>query len=144
MFDKDYLIIHKSILPDFYELVINARDLVENEGYSTSAACKEVDISRSTYYKYKDYIYKPSREFGRKAILSFKVADKKGLLGTILNVIYETKGSVIAINQGIAIKDIAYITLTLDLAESKESIDDLIFKLKNLKHVKKVNLLAID
>lgn len=144
MFDKDYLIIHKSILPEFYEYVITARDLVENEGYSTCAACKEVDISRSTYYKYKDYIFKPSREFGRKAILSFKVADKKGLLGAILNIIYESKGSIIAINQGMAIKDIAYITLTLDLAESRESIDDLILKLKNLKNVKTVSLLAID
>ena len=85
-------------------------------------------------YKYKDFIYKPSKDFGRKAILSFKVADKKGLLGSILNVIYETKGSVIAINQGMAIKDIAYITLTLDLAESKESIDDLILQLGKTSH----------
>lgn len=140
---NDYLIIHKSILPDFYVLVVKARELIENEACSVSAACLQVGISRSTYYKYKDYIFNSTREFGRKAIFAFKTFDKKGVLSNILNVVNETEGSVIAINQGIPIKDSAYITLTLDLTEFSEPIDEMLVKFKKIKYVKSVNILAI-
>jgi len=140
---NDYLIIHKSILPEFYVLVINARDLIENEGCSVSHACQEMGISRSTYYKYKDFIFNSTSEFGRKAIFAFKTYDKKGVLSSILNVVNETECSVIAINQGIPIKDSAYITLTLDLTEFAEPIDEMLVKFKKIKFVKSVNILAI-
>ena len=54
MTNKGFLIIDRSILPPCYEQVIKAVKLVENEGKSVSNVCKELDISRSTYYKYKD------------------------------------------------------------------------------------------
>ena len=49
----NYLIIHKSILPEYYEKVVAARRLLE-EGRvrEVSQAVKDVGISRSTYYKY--------------------------------------------------------------------------------------------
>ena len=54
---ENYLIIHKDILPDYYEKVIEARRLVESgKVKDVSQAVKQVGISRSTYYKYKDYI----------------------------------------------------------------------------------------
>ncbi len=141
---NEFFIIHKSILPDFYNLVIRARDLVENEGYSVSAACQNVNISRSTYYKYKECIFNPSKEFGRKAILAFKTHDEMGVLSNILNVAYENKCSVISINQGIPIKNNAYITLTLDLQKYDESLEDLIAKFKSIKYVKTVSITAVD
>ena len=54
----NYLIIHKSILPEYYEKVVAARRLLE-EGRvrEVSQAVKDVGISRSTYYKYKEYRY---------------------------------------------------------------------------------------
>ena len=52
----NYLIIHKSILPEYYEKVLEARHLLEEgKAKDVSQAVKEVGISRSTYYKYKDY-----------------------------------------------------------------------------------------
>ena len=67
-----YLIIHKSILPDYYEKVLEARHLLEDGKIKdVSQAARQVGISRSTYYKYKDYILEPT-DFtgGRKAVLS--------------------------------------------------------------------------
>ena len=47
-----YLIIHKSILPEYYEKVIEARRLIETGKIKdVSQAVREVGISRSTYYK---------------------------------------------------------------------------------------------
>ena len=51
----NYLIIHKSILPDYYDKVLEVRRLLESGTVrEVSQAVKQVGISRSTYYKYKD------------------------------------------------------------------------------------------
>ena len=68
----DFLIIHKNVLPPFYEKVVQASRLIEEENKSISDVCKELDISRSTFYKYKDKVFVLKSEFGRKAIISFK------------------------------------------------------------------------
>ena len=50
-----YLIVDKAILPDYFEKVIEARTLLRDGKFqNVSEAVKEVGISRSTYYKYKD------------------------------------------------------------------------------------------
>ncbi len=139
----DYLIVHRSVLPEFFELVLQARDLIDNGGYSVSAACEALNISRSTFYKYKDCIFYPSKELGRKAIFSFKTNDEKGALSHILNVIFENGGSLISI-QGTPIKNVAYITLTVDLKDFQGPIDELVAKFKKIKPVKNVSVLAID
>ena len=47
-----YLIIHKSILPEYYEKVIAARHLLEDGKIrDVSQAVRQVGIARSTYYK---------------------------------------------------------------------------------------------
>ena len=59
----NYLLIHKSILPEYYEKVIEARRLLESgEARDVSHAVRLVDISRSTYYKYKDFILEPDEK----------------------------------------------------------------------------------
>ena len=56
-----YLIVDKSILPDYFEKVIEVRNLLRDGKFqNVSEAVKEVGISRSTYYKYKDFIFSPS------------------------------------------------------------------------------------
>jgi chorismate mutase len=145
MFDKDYLIIHKSILPEFYEYVITARDLVENEGYSTCAACKEVDISRSTYYKYKDYIYSPgSGDAGRKAVISMLLSHEVGVLSTALNRISTLGASVLTISQSMPIRDIASVVMTLDVAQMDAPIEQVTEPLSAIAGVENVYLLAIE
>ena len=63
----NYLIIHKSVLPDYYEKVLEARRLLESGRVrEVSEAVRRVGISRSTYYKYKDYA-RCSRVFSARA-----------------------------------------------------------------------------
>ena len=72
MKSNEYFIVHKSVLPEYFEQVIKARELINDKNYSISDACKEQNISRSTYYKYKDYIFRPSKDSGNKAIFVVK------------------------------------------------------------------------
>ena len=49
---QNYLIIHKSILPDYYEKVLAAKRLLETgKVKEISEAARQAGISRSTFYK---------------------------------------------------------------------------------------------
>ena len=79
---SNYLIVHKSILPEYYEKVLACRRLMESGKFKeVSQAVKQVGISRSTYYKYKDYIFEPSDlNSSRKAVFSMMLDHAPGLL----------------------------------------------------------------
>ena len=83
---ENYLIIHRSILPEYYEKVLEVRRLMESgKVKEVSQAVKQVGISRSTYYKYKDYVFNLNEDTEcRKAVLSFSLLHKAGILGAVL------------------------------------------------------------
>ena len=142
---ENYLIIHKDILPDYYEKVIEARRLVESgKVKDVSQAVKQVGISRSTYYKYKDYVNRPSVKVGKKVLLSFKMEDEPGTLSNVLNEIASRHANVLAINQEVPIHNIAYVNITADIMKMEISIQEFIQELKNLNSIVDVALLAVE
>ena len=141
---NQYLIIEKSILPECFDLVIKAKSLVENEKLSVSDACKRIGISRNTFYKYKDKIFIASKGYGRRAIVSLKTADEKGVLSGIVSEVYAFNGNVISINQAAPINGVAVITLSVDLAETEIEVGDLIERLKKIEFVKSASIVAIE
>ena len=76
---SDYLIVHKSILPEYFEKVLECRRLMESgKVREVSQAVRQVGISRSTYYKYKDYIFEPTDLTGsRKAVFSMHLGFRR-------------------------------------------------------------------
>ena len=141
---SDYLIIEKSILPEYFDLVLQAKSLVENEKMSVSDACKKIGISRNTFYKYKDKIFIASKGYGRRAIVSLKTADEKGVLSKIVSEVYSFNGNVISINQAAPINNVAVITLAVDLGETEHEIGKLIERLKKIEFVKSASIVAIE
>ena len=77
---NEYLLVHKSILPNFFDDVIKCRELVEGKNVSASEACKQCNISRSTYYKYKDFVFEVKENQGEKAVISCRLEDIQGVL----------------------------------------------------------------
>lgn len=142
---KDYLIVNKKILPDYYSKVVEARILMESsQCKSVSDAVKKVGISRSTYYKYKDYIFTPSENYGRKFTLSFKLDDKPGILSNILNILRDHQTSIITIHQDIPINQAAVVIVTLDGKDLILSIDELMAMLESQDGVHGVHLIAME
>lgn len=142
--NNEYLMVHKSILPVYYEQVIAARDLINSEQLSVSDACKKLNISRSTYYKYKDFVYRPTENYGKKVVVAFNTFDERGILSSLLAVINEYHGNVMAIYQDTPIHNNAYITITIDIDQLKSDLNDLINELKQVSNVKTVELLAFE
>lgn len=144
MKNNEYFIVHKSILPDYYELIIQAREMINDKKYSISDACKLLNISRSTYYKYKDYIFRASKDIGNKAIFVIKTIDEKGILSAILQVVYDTCGNVISINQDKPLDDTAYITISIDISDLNNTIDYLKEKISEITGVKSVDIMGVE
>lgn len=141
---NEYLLVHKSILPDCFLDVIKCRDLIESDKMSVSDACKICNISRSTFYKYKDYVFTHSNRESQMAIISLKVCDEKGVLSQVLNTIFSFHGNIITINQDMPIKKIAYINIGLNISELTIEMSALIKELGKIEGVKLVDLLAIE
>ena len=143
---SNYLIVHKSILPEYYEKVLECRRLMESGRVrEVSQAVKQVGISRSTYYKYKDYIFEPSELTGsRTAVFSMMLDHTPGVLSALLSCISETGASVITISQSPPIHDKASVTVSIEVSGVIIGIDELTARLAVLPGLDNVKLLAIE
>ena len=144
---EKYLIIDTSILPDCYEKVVEARELVESgKAKDVSEAARKTGISRSTYYKYKDYIFAPGKNssLGKKAVLSFNLAHKAGALSEVLAKVSEKKGNILTINQNLPIGGKAHITLSVEIGRTAADPEELCREIENCRGVSSVRLIAIE
>ena len=142
--NEEFILVHKKILPDYFEKVIKARQKIEGEDRSITEVCKELEISRSTYYKYKDYIAYPPKNITKRAIFAFKVEDTPGVLSSILSYIGKCKGNILTINQDMPIHDLAYITLIVNIEKIEIRLDTLLFNLRNIENVRSVEVLGYE
>ena len=140
----NYLIVHKSILPDKYEKVLEARRLLETGKIKeVSQAVKLVGISRSTYYKYRDFIFEPSERSGsRTAVLEMMLDHTAGQLNAVLSVLSDAGTSVLTITQSLPIHGKASVTLSLDISSMPGSMSSLLDAVAALPGVSGSRLIA--
>ena len=143
---ENYLLIHKSILPEYYEKVLEARRLLEDgKAKEVSQAVRMVGISRSTYYKYKDFILEPMEmTVGHKAVLSMMLTHEPGILSTVLTRISDAGGSVLTITQSLPIHGRASVTLSLDVSSMGIRLAELLEIMEKTPGVEKPSLLAVE
>ncbi|CAJ1183877.1 hypothetical protein FD33_GL000417 [Companilactobacillus paralimentarius DSM 13238 = JCM 10415] len=143
---EKYYIVDSSILPESFDRVIKARNLLETRKvHNVSEAVKEVGISRGTYYKYKDLVFLPDEEMtDRKAVISMMLHHEQGILSKVLVDISESNASILTINQNIPIHNIATVVISLDISHLNGTIDNLLDKLKQSNFVNNVQLISIE
>ena len=144
--ENKYLIIDKAILPTYYEKVIEARSMVENgRAKDVSDAVRKVGISRSTYYKYKDYVFAPNHDaIGRKAVIAFNLTHRAGALSEVLSVLSENGANILTITQNLPINGKAHVLLSFDTASLSREIDLLLSQISAIKGVTGTKLIAIE
>ncbi|HIY91808.1 ACT domain-containing protein [Companilactobacillus sp. HBUAS56275] len=143
---EKYYIVDSSILPESFDRVIKARNLLETRKvHNVSEAVKEVGISRGTYYKYKDLVFLPDEEMNdRKAVISMMLRHEQGTLSKVLVNISESNASILTINQNIPIHGVATVVISLDISHLNGTIDDLLDKLKQSNIADNVQLIAVE
>ena len=78
-----YYLVEASVLPEIFAKVIEAKELLETGQVRTVAdAVARVDISRSAFYKYKDFV-SPFQDMSRGHLVTFnlELLDRQGVHG---------------------------------------------------------------
>lgn len=141
-----YLVIDKKVLPEVYEKVLEVKKILkEGKIKEITEATKKIGISRSVYYKYKDYIFDFSESAqGRKMTFSMMIKHRKGVLSNILNYLSEIGGNILTIDQGLPINEIANLTITIDMSMLELDLTSFLDCIGKIENVEKVDFIAME
>ena len=137
---QEFLIIDKSILPEHFGMVIEIKELI-NEGMKISEACKKVGLSRSTFYKYKDFVFLTSGLTSKKANILVKMKEKGSLI-ELLSLLEELNVSTLNIHKESLVNGIQELFLTVSSDNIIIDYNNVVKDIRRLKNVKEVLLLA--
>lgn len=139
-----FFLVDSFILPEVFSKVIEVKKILSTGKIKTvNDAVKEVGISRSAYYKYKDYIF-PFYETSRGKVLTlfFVVEDFSGILSSIINKIAFAKANILTINQNIPINGLADVTVSIETFEMKDDMQKLMSEIEKIEGVRRCEILA--
>lgn len=145
--DGNFLVIDKKVLPEVYEKVLQVKKILkEGKIKEITEATKYVGISRSVYYKYKDFVFEFSEtnSKGRKVIFSMVVTHRQGVLSSILNLLSNYGGNILTINQGIPINGLAHIIITMDVSLINNEISTMLDSVGEVDGVQEVRFIAME
>ncbi len=146
MYENKFLIVSTDAIPEVFSRVIEAKDLIkQGKANSVTEATKVVGISRSTYYKYCDHVFTLKEGVkDQKISIGFTLSHESGVLSHLLELIAEANGNVLTLSQDSPINGVANVTITFDIKNIKEPVDQLIAKFKSLDGVVKAVLLSME
>ncbi len=142
MEQKKLVIADLSVLPPVYHKILKVKELLESgEAETVNEAADMAEVSRSAYYKYKDYVF-PFNQMQGILTLLIAVIDLKGVLSDMLSFMSDAGCNILTINQNVPINGVANITVTVQTENMRLSTDRLISGLQLVRGVRKVNILA--
>ena len=125
-----YYLVEASVLPEIFAKVIEAKELLETGQVRTVAdavAC--VDISRSAFYKYKDFV-SPFQDMSRGHLVTFnlELLDRQGVLSSVLAIFAEN--------------GVAPVTITAATENMQTTMELFMAALKSAEGVIRVHIMA--
>ena len=145
MQEKDnYYVVKQKALPEVLLKVVEAKRLLESQrALTVQEATDKVELSRSSFYKYKDDIF-PFRDNTRGKTITFviQIDDEPGLLSQVLGKIAEYKANILTIHQTIPINGIASLTLSVDILSETEDSSQMLADIENLEGVHYLKILS--
>ncbi|WP_342432451.1 ACT domain-containing protein [Neobacillus sp. FSL H8-0543] len=142
--DKKFYLVREDVLPEAMKKTLDVKEMLERgKAESIWDAVQQVDLSRSAYYKYKDTVF-PFSTIQKENIISlfFYLEDRSGTLSKLLGVVAASGCNVLTIHQTIPLQGRANMTLSLNTSGIITGIDELLFELRKLEFVEKVEVLG--
>lgn len=139
-----YYLVEASVLPEVFIKVTEVKELLETgESRTVADAVDRVGISRSAFYKYKDFV-SPFRDMKRGGIITFHalLRDKMGTLSGLLSIFADSGANILTINQSIPTNGAAFVTISATTENMAMSTDELIAAAQMLAGVIKFEVLA--
>jgi len=141
---SDYYVVKKKAVPEVLLNVVEAKRLLETRKVQTiQEAVDAVGISRSSFYKYKDDIFRfHDNSQGTTITLTFQMDDEPGLLSDVLKIIADHGANILTIHQSIPINGMASLSLSIQILKTTQDVSDMIARMEEQKGVHYVKLIA--
>lgn len=142
--EPKYFIVEASALPEVFLKVAEAKRLLDTGAAATIGdAAQMCGISRSAFYKYRDYIL-PFQNLMAGRIITFQITlhDEMGLLSSILNIFTQYGANILTINQTIPTNGCAAVTLTAATDHLRGSLEAMLGALKTAHGVIRAEIVA--
>jgi len=141
---SDLFLVKEEILPEAIKKTIRVKEMLKRgDARTINEAVEKMDLSRSAYYKYKDFVdpfYEVSQ--GKIITLAFLLEHKKGVLSSVLNTISKDSGSIMTINQGLPLHGVANATISMETEFLSIDLEALLDKLRMVDGVKSLEVIG--
>ncbi len=140
----NYFVLKEKAVPEVLLKVVEAKRLFDSgKAVSVQDATDAVGISRSSFYKYKDDIFPfHENERGKTVTLVIQLEDVPGLLSTLLRAIDKYKYNILTIHQSVPINGIVTLTLSIDVFNTAEKVDEMVAAIEAVDGVQYAKILA--
>ena len=139
-----YYIVAANALPEIFVKVAEAKRMMQTgEADTVGAATKQVGISRSAFYKYKDFV-SPFQDMSRGHLVTFnlELLDRQGVLSSVLAIFAENGANILTINQSIPTNGCAAVTISAETSGLAETLEKLMADVAAVDGVVRVEVLA--
>ena len=139
-----FYLVKEDILPEAIKKTIKVKEILKRgEVRTINEAVERMGLSRSAYYKYKDFVF-PFYEANKDKIITLSLLreHKPGVLSRVLNSIAADSGSIMTINQGIPLQGVANTTISIETKNMTVDLEALLDKLRMIDGVKRLEVLG--
>ena len=139
-----YYLVEADMLPEIFLKVAEAKRMLHAGEVSTAGeAARQVGISRSAFYKYRDAV-RPFNDMKTGRIITFyaMLKNNPGVLSNVLSIFAESGANILTINQSIPTNGCAAVTISAETSEMQESIEEMMATASALEGVVRFDILA--
>lgn len=142
--NQHFYLVREDVLTEAMQKTLEAKALLQS-GKVTSIwdAVKEVDLSRSAFYKYRDAVF-PFHSIVQERILTvfLQLEDREGTLARLLQLVADSECNILTIHQTIPIQGRASVTLSLDVTSMSKDINEFLADMKRLDFVEAADVIS--
>ncbi len=139
-----YYIVAAAALPEIFIKVAEAKRMMQTgEADTVGEATRQVGISRSAFYKYKDAV-QPFNDMKTGHIITFyaMLKDNPGVLSNVLAIFAGSGANILTINQSIPTNGCAAVTVSAETSDMEITLEELISQAAALEGVVRFEILA--
>ena len=131
---SSYFVLKEKAVPEVLLKVVEAKRLIESgKCQSVQDATERVGISRSSFYKYKDDIFRFHEDSKGKTItMVIQLEDEPAEYGA----------NILTIHQSIPVNGVASLTLSVEVLPETGDISDMIENIEGVEGIQYVKILA--
>ena len=135
-----FIVVNTSVLPEIFEKVLEVKKLVaDHSEKSFASACKRVGISRSAFYKYRDYVFHYEDKMTQRIVnLTAVLRDEASVLVELHNL----HANILTVNQSIPVDGVAGVSLSLQIGSDSVDLTHITKTLSALHGVVEVKIIS--